>query len=232
MDINLTGGIVGVICLGFASLATFFLVPDRELTVRERIGINTIFWTFALYAAWTMYIISPTQGLEKILYVSTPIILGLILTILSEFRIKQPPFDVDDSRLKKIAVSTFHRLPHNVKKGIQNTIMMIKEVPQWTDLDIEHLPGSKRNAARWFPILPLPARGIIHISKSDCDSLSDKAISTALTQEFARCYQTTRTPFDADLIEKAGIELPVKWNRGKKIIESTEHTKLDNMPAA
>jgi len=51
MDIQLMGGVFGVICLGLASLATFFLVPDRELTVREKIGINTIFWTFALYAA-------------------------------------------------------------------------------------------------------------------------------------------------------------------------------------
>jgi hypothetical protein len=100
--------------------------------------------------------------------------------------------------------------------------MLIKEVPQCADLEEED-PTETGKAAKWFLILPVPARGIIHMSASDCAGLSDKSVSAALQYEFARAYQTTRTPFDADLINRAGTELPSRWNRNGN--ESIPHRK-------
>jgi len=211
MGIEVMGGVIGVVCLGLASLAAFLMVPARELTFRERIGLHTFYWAFAIYATWTIYYMSSDQSWEKYFYVCIPLMLGLILSLLSEFQSKQPPINISDARLKKIAVQTWNRLPNNVKRGLQSTVMNILEVPEWGELDLEYFKDSEVKAARWFTILPLPTRGIIHISESDCRKLPDRAIMEALAHELGLAYQSTRTPFDINAIEKAGDELPVIW---------------------
>ena len=211
MEIQIMGGVIGVVCLGLASLAAFLMVPARELTIRERIGIHTFYWAFAIYATWTIYYMSSAQGWEKYFYVCIPLMLGLVLSLLSEVQSKQPPINISDARLNKIAVQTWHRLPNHVKRGLQSTVMNIQEVQEWSELDMAYFKNSEVNAARWTTILPLPARGIIHVSESDCLKLQDQAITGALAHELALAYQSTLTPFDSNAIEKAGKELPDKW---------------------
>jgi len=211
MEIQITGGVIGVVCLGLASLAAFLMVPARELSTRERIGIHTFYWAFAIYATWTIYYMSSYQGWEKYFYVCIPLMLGLILSLLSEVQSKQPPLNISDSRLKKIVVQTWHRLPNHVKRGLQSTVMNIQEVQEWSELDMAYFRNSEVNAARWTTILPLPARGILHVSGSDCLKMQTPAIIEALAHELAIAYQSTRTPFDSNAIDKAGNELPLKW---------------------
>ncbi len=211
MVIQSMGEVIGLVCLGLASLAAFLMVPARELSTRERIGIHTFYWAFAFYAAWTIFFMASDQGLERYFYTCIPLMLGLILSLLSEFPSIQPPINVSDTRLKNIAVRTWYRLPNHVKRGLQSTVMNILEVPEWSDLDMEYFGDSEVRAARWYIILPLPTRGIIHISEKDCRDLQDQAIIEALARELGMAYQSTRTPFDSGAIEKAGDELPVKW---------------------
>jgi hypothetical protein len=215
MGIEITGVVIGVVCLGLASLAAFLMVPARELTVRERIGLHTFYWVFAIYATWTIYEMSSGQGPEKYFYVCIPLMIGLILSLLTEFQSKQPPINISDARLRKITEQTWQRLPNNVKRGLQTTVMNIQEVPEWGELDIEYFKDADIRAARWYTILPLPTRGIIHISESDCRKLADSAIVEALARELGLAYQATRTPFDIHAIEEAGDELPVKWKLNK-----------------
>jgi len=211
MGIEIMGGVIGAVCLGLASLAAFLMLPARELSSRERIGIHTFYWAFAVYATWTIYYMSGDQGWEKYFYVCIPLMLGVILSLLSEFQSKQPPMNISNARLNKIAVQTWHRLPTNVKRALQSTVMTIQEVPEWGELDLEYFKDSEIKAARWFTILPLPTRGIIHVSESDCLKLADQAIIEALAHELALAYQSTRTPFDTNAVEKAGSELPSSW---------------------
>ena len=211
MYIQAISGIVGVICLGMASLAAFLMVPARELTLRERIGIHTFYWSFAAFSMCTIYSMVSDQGWDKYFYVCIPVLLGLILSLMSEYQSKQPPINISDPRLKKLADVTWQRLPNGVKKALQSTIMSIREVPEWSDLDEVYHQNTGVEAAKWFTILPLPARGLIHISNADCKNLSDQAIVFSLAHAFVLAYQSTRTPFDANAIEKAGKELPVKW---------------------
>ncbi len=218
MDIQLSSGIIGVTCLAFVSIGTFLLVPDRELTVRERIGVHTIFWSFIIYALWIIFtLIGKDPGWDKYFMLGFPFLLGLMLSLLAEFNTKQPPFNIADPRIKKITVDTWRRLPDNVKKGLQSTVMNVHSTPEWSALDREVFKQTKINAARWFPILPYPARGIIHISLADCQELSDPVIMGAIAHEFAYAYQSTRTPFDAEAINKAGDALPLKWGFKKEI---------------
>lgn len=204
-------GVVGVICLGMASLAAFLMVPARELTARERIGIHTFYWSFALFSMWTIYAMVSDQGWEKYFYVGIPVLLGVILSLMSEYQSKQPPINVSDPRLKKLTDETWNRLPVGVKKALQNTIMSIQEVPKWSDLDEVYHQNDAGEAAKWFTILPLPARGLIHIANAECKDLSDQAVVFSLAHAMAVAYQSTRTSFDACAIEKAGKELPRKW---------------------
>lgn len=204
-------GVIGVVCLGLASLAAFLMVPARELTVRERIGIHTFYWTFALFSMWTIYTMVNDQGWEKYFYVCIPVLLGVILSLMSEYQSKQPPINISDPRLKKLTDETWYRLPNSAKKALQATVMSIQEVPEWSDLDEAYHQDAAGEAAKWFSILPLPARGLIHISNTACKDLSDQAIVFSLVRAFVLAYQSTRTPFDTNAIEKAGKELPRKW---------------------
>jgi hypothetical protein len=214
-------GIIGVVCLGFAAIATFLLVPDRELKPRERIGMHTIFWTFILYAVWIIYsVLGKEQGwnaLDKFFYISFPVLLGLLLSLLAELGSKQPPFNISDSRVKRIAVDTWRRLPNNVRRGLYRTVMNIQSIPEWSDLDRETVKPNEVSAAKWYPILPFPARGIIHISVADCKDLPDRVIAGTLARELALAYQSTHTPFDTDTINKAADSLPVKWGFKKEL---------------
>jgi hypothetical protein len=211
MDVQTISGVLGVVCLGLASLAAFLMVPARELTARERLGIHTFYWSFAIYSAWTIYLLSYDQGWERYFYVCIPLMLGLVLSLMSEFQSKEPPINITDQRIRKLTTSTWHRLPNNVKKALQSAIMSIQEVPGWSDLDEAYHQNAAGRAVKWFCILPLPARGIIHLSHNDCKSVQDDVIRGALAHEFALAYQSTRTPFDSLSIEKAGSQLPLKW---------------------
>jgi hypothetical protein len=215
MGIQNAGEVLGVVCLGLASLAAFLMVPARELSMRERIGIHTFYWAFAIYAAWTIFFMSGDQGWERYFYACIPLMLGLILSLLSELQSKQPPININDARLKNISIQTWQKLPNHVKRGLQSTVMNIQEVPEWDELDEEYSRDSTARAARWYTILPLPTRGIVHISQSDCRNMQDQAVTAALAREFALAYQSTKTPFDSSAIEKAGTELPVKWKFAK-----------------
>jgi hypothetical protein len=211
MYIQAISGVIGVICLGMASLAAFLLVPARELTTRERIGIHTFYWTFAVFSSWTIYTMVSEQGWQKYFYVCIPILLGLILTLMSEYQSKQPPINISDPRLKKLTDETWHRLPSGVKKALQGTIMSVQEVPEWSDLDEAYHQNTGGEGAKWFSILPLPTRGLIHISTAACKNLSDQAVVFSLSHAMGIAYQSTRTPFDTNAIEKAAGELPQKW---------------------
>ncbi|MCX5997253.1 MAG: hypothetical protein NTV42_06550 [Chloroflexi bacterium] len=211
MYIQAISGIIGVICLGLASLAAFLMVPARELTGREKIGIHTFYWSFAVFSAWTVYAMVNDQGWEKYFYVCIPLLLGLILSLMSEYQSKQPPVNISDPRLKKLTDETWRRLPNGVKKTLQNTVMSIQEVPEWSDLDEAYHQNTGGEAAKWFTILPLPARGLIHISNKDCKNLPDRAIVSSLARALVQAYQSTHTPFDTSAIEKAVKELMVKW---------------------
>ena len=221
MDIQITSGILGIVCLGFAAIGTFLLVPNRELTGRERLGIHTIFWAFIIYAMWIIYQIvwrdQRWTTCDKYFYICVPLLLGLLLSLLSEFNSKQPPINIDDQRIRKITTQTWARLPTNVKRGLQATVMNIQGIPEWSDLDNESVKPGIINAAKWFPILPFPARGILHLSISDCNKLPDAVIAGALARELALAYQSTHTPFDTDAIDKAGSTLPLKWGFKKEI---------------
>lgn len=216
MAIEVIGGILGVVCLGLASLAAFLMVPSRELTARERMGIHTFYWSFAVYSSWTIYVLAYGLGWERYFYVCIPLLVGLILSLMSEFQSKEPPLNIADARIRKLVSRSWHRLPHNVKKGLQSAIMSIQEVPGWSDLDEVYHQNAAGRAVKWFCILPLPVRGIIHISAADCTKVSDDAIAGALVHELALAYQSTKTPFDSPSIEKAGRELPVKWKFSKE----------------
>jgi hypothetical protein len=211
MGIQNAGEVLGVVCLGLASLAAFLMVPARELSTRERIGIHTFYWAFAIYAAWTMFFMWDAGSRERYFYACIPLMLGLILSILSEIQSKQPPININDARLNKIAVRTWHGLPNNVKRGLQSAIMNIQGVPEWSELDEEEFREQGTRAARWYTILPLPTRGILHVSESDCRNLQDREVVHALAHEFAMAYQSTKTPFDNSAIERAGEMLPVRW---------------------
>ncbi|MGD0854522.1 MAG: hypothetical protein ABSA18_01780 [Dehalococcoidia bacterium] len=221
MDIQMTSGIVGIACLGFAAIGTFLLVPNRELTGRERLGIHTIFWAFIIYAIWIIYqlvwIDQRWTAWDKYFYICVPFLLGLLLSLLAEFNSKQPPINIEDQRIRKITNQTWARLPTHVKRGLQATVMNIQGIPEWSELDIEIIKPGIINAAKWFPILPFPARGILHLSISDCNKLPDAVIAGALARELALAYQSTHTPFDTDAIDKAGRTLPLKWGFKKEI---------------
>jgi hypothetical protein len=227
MDIQLSSGIIGVTCLAFAAIGTFLLVPDRELTIREKIGVHTIFWSFIIYALWIIFTLAGREpGYDKYFLLGFPFLLGLMLSLLAEFNSKQPPFNVTDPRIKKVTVNTWRRLPDNVKKGLQNTVMNVQSIAEWSALDREVFKQAKINAARWFPILPYPARGIIHISLADCRGLTDPVIMGAIVHELAHAYQSTRTPFDAEEIGKAGDELPLKWGFKKEMTALADQQKV------
>jgi hypothetical protein len=221
MDTQMTSGIIGVTCLAFAAIGTFLLVPDRELTVRERLGIHTIFWVFVIYAMWIIYqIVWPDQNWtrwDKYFYMAVPFLLGLLLSLLAEFTSKKPLINIEDRRIRNITARTWKRLPNGVKRALQKTIMNIQEIPEWSELDKESLKPGKINLAKWFPILPFPARGIIHVSVNDSSQQSDDVIVGALAIEFSHAYQSTRTPFDTDAIEKAGESLPPNWGFKKEL---------------
>lgn len=157
------------------------------------------------------------KSLDKYYYIAFPILLGLLLSLLSELSSKQPPINIEDSRIKKITEQTWKRLPNNVRRALQNTIMNIQAIPDWNDVDRESLKPLKADAAKWFPILPYPAMGILHVSVADCDILSDAVIAGSLVNEFSMAYQSTRTPFDTDLINKSPRTLPAKWGFKKEI---------------
>jgi hypothetical protein len=211
MYIEAISGVVGVVCLGMASLAAFLMVPARELTARERIGIHTFYWSFAFFSMWTIYTMVSGQVWEKYFYVGIPILLGAILSLMSEYQSKQPPINISNPRLKRLTDKTWNRLPISVRRALQNTIMSIQEVPEWNDLDEAYHQNTGSKAAKWFTILPLPARGLIHLSNTECESLSDQAVVVSLAHALALAYQSTRTPFDSSTIEKTGEELPRKW---------------------
>jgi hypothetical protein len=218
MDILLVSGIIGATCLAFAAIGTFLLVPDRELTVRERIGIHTIFWAFVLYAIWVIYIvIGQDHGWDKYFYISLPFLLGLLLSLLAELNSKRPSIAIDNERIRKLTIQVWNRLPNNARRGLQSSIMNIQSIPEWSLLDKEAFKPSKINAAKWYPILPFPARGIIHISESDCQNLSDQIITASIAHEMASAYQATRTPFDSEAINKAGDGLASKWGFKKEL---------------
>ncbi len=221
MNIQMTSGILGIACLGFAAIGTFLLVPNRELTGRERLGIHTIFWAFIIYAMWIIYqlvwIDQRWTTWDKYFYMSVPLLLGLLLSLLAEFNSKQPPINIEDERIRKITTQTWNRLPTNVKRGLQTTVMNIQGIPGWSELDNEIIKPGLTNAATWFPILPFPAKGILHMSISDCNKLPDAVITGALARELAHAYQSTHTPFDTDMIDKAGNTLPIKWGFKKEI---------------
>jgi hypothetical protein len=221
MDIQMTSAVVGIACLAFAAIGTFLLIPERELTARERIGIHTIFWAFVIFAMWTIYQMvwgdQQWTTWDKYFYMSVPFLLGLLLSLLAELSSKRPPINIEDKRLHDITGRTWNRLPTNVKRGLQKTVMNVQEVPAWSELDRESLNPGKTNAAKWFPILPFPARGVIHVSINDSRNLSDDVLTGALAAEFARAYQSTHTPFDVDTIEKAADKLPPKWGFKKEL---------------
>ena len=224
----MTSGIIGVTCLALAAIGTFLLVPDRELTMRERMGIHTIFWSFILYALWIIYTLAgKEQGWDKYFQLGFPFLLGLLLSLLSELNSRQPPFNVNDPRIKKITLDTWKRLPNNVKRGLQKTVLNVQSISEWSALDREDFRPAKINAARWFPILPYPARGIIHISANDCQGLSAPVIMGALAHEFALAYQTTRTPFDTEAINRAGDELSLKWGFKKESMALADQRKTN-----
>jgi hypothetical protein len=228
MDTQMTSGIIGIICLGFAAIGTFLLVPDRELTGRERLGIHTIFWAFVIYAMWIIYqLVWSDQNWtrwDKYFYIGVPFLLGMFLSLLAEFTSKRPPINIEDQRIHDITARTWKRLPNGVKRALQKTVMNIQEIPEWSELDKESLNPGEINAAKWFPILPFPARGIIHLSVNDSRQLPDDVIAGALAGEFGRAYQSTRTPFDTDTISKASKNLPLKWGF-KKELESLGNRK-------
>jgi hypothetical protein len=218
MDTQLVSGIVGATCLAFAAIGTFLLIPDRELTIRERLGIHTIFWAFVIYAIWIIYIvIGSERGWDKYFYMSLPFLLGLLLSLLAELNSKKPPFNVADERIKQLTLKTWDRLPNGVKRALQSSVMNVQSIPEWSLLDKEAFKPSLANAAKWYPILPFPARGLVHISESDCKTLSDEVVTGAIAHEFATAYQTTKTPFDTDAISKAGNILTIKWGFKKEI---------------
>ena len=217
MMTQISGALLGFICLGFASLGIFLLVPQRELAIRERIGLHTIYWSFAICMIWAIGAIPTITGWERNLSLGIPVLMGLLLSFMSEFSYHQPTFNINDDRLKKIALQTWKRLPNHVKKGLQDTIMTIQETPQWSELDKAEFDGFSSALVKWMLILPLPTRGIIRISSMDCKELTDDVIAGSLAHEFGLAYQSTRTPFDLDSINRAGEELPVKWNFKKEI---------------
>ncbi|MDD5313580.1 MAG: hypothetical protein PHO26_11145 [Dehalococcoidia bacterium] len=227
MDTQVIGGIIGIACLGFVCIGTFLLVPDRELKVRERIGIHSIFWAFIIYAVWTINTLVQGQSLDKYFYLSLPILLGLMISLLAEYKSKQPPVNVSDTRLKKIIDDTWNRLPTSVKRDLQNTVMNIIEVSEWSYLDREGFGPVKRNAAKWTQLIPMPARGFIHISSADCKDLSDTVITGAIAHEFAHAYQSSKTPFVTEKIDEAGDTLPVKWSFKKEIAELIKQREAD-----
>lgn len=218
MDIQTISTIVGALCLAFAATGAFLLAPDRELTQRERIGTYTIFWSFVLYAIFNIYrVIGNEPGIAKYFYMSFPVLLGLLLTLLSEISAKRPPINVTDVRLEKIVNRTWDRLPNNVRRALQSTIISVNSIPEWSPLDREEFKPSSINAARLSPILPFPARGIIHISESDCKDLPDDVIAASLASEMANAYQATKTPFDSEAVDKAGDTLPARWGFKKEM---------------
>jgi hypothetical protein len=221
LEMETISGIIGIACLGFAAIATFLLIPDRELRPRERIGIHTIFWTFIVYAMWIIYSTiwreQSWNSLDRYFYLSIPFLLGLILSLLAELSSKQPPFNINDARVKKIATVAWRKLPNNVRRGLQKTVMNVQAIPEWSDLDRESLKPTEVSTAKWYPILPFPPRGVIHISLADCKDQTDEAIMCNLAREFALAYQSTRTPFDTDAIGRAGDQLPVKWGFAKEL---------------
>ena len=89
--------------------------------------------------------------------------------------------------------------------------MLIKEIPEWTDLDEQYFHEPKTNSVKWFPILPLPARGIIYIAKAESNKYPDSAVMFSIAREFALAYQSTLTPFDSERIKRGASELPAKW---------------------
>jgi hypothetical protein len=221
MEIQSISAIIGAACLGFAAIGAFLLIPDRELTIREKIGIHTIFWAFVIYAEWIIYNVvwtdSNWNSFDKYYYIAFPLLLGLLLSLLSEFTSKQPPINIEDRRIKKLTLQTWKRLPNNVRRALQNTIMSVQAIPDWSDVDRESLKPMKADAAKWFPILPFPAMGILHVSLADCSNLNDSVITGSLVNEFSIAYQSTRTPFDTDLINKSPNTLPLKWGFKKEM---------------
>lgn len=217
MSTEIIGGVLGIACLGLVCIGTFLLVPERELTVRERIAIHTIFWSFIIYAIWMINSLIKSPAHEKYFYITIAILLGLLISLLSEFKSKQPPLNITDARLKKLIDHTWNRLPTHVKRDLQNTVMNITEVAAWSDFDKESFKTMTRNPAKWYPLLPLPARGLIHISNSDCKDLQDAVIVGAIVYEFGLAYQSSRTPFEIEKINVSGETLPLKWNFKKEI---------------
>ncbi len=227
MDTQLIGGILGIVCLGFAAIGAFLIVPDRELTVRERIGMHTIFWVFVVYAMWTIFTLFNGKTLEKYFFMLLPFLMGLLISLLAEYTSKRPPISIEDARLMKITTTVWYKLPNSVKRALQGTILNIQEVPEWSQLDKEGFKPYKKKVCNWSTILPLPARGLIHISKSDCQGLPDNVIAGAIAHEFALAYQMTHTPFDAEAIDKAGDSLPLKWNFKKETSEFNTQREAD-----
>jgi hypothetical protein len=127
----------------------------------------------------------------------------------------------------KITTEVWYDLPSSVKRALQNTILNIQEVPEWSQLDREAFKPFKRKVCTWSAILPLPARGLIHISRSDCQGLSDSVIAGAIAHEFALAYQTTHTPFDADAIDKAADRLPLRWSFKKETADFNAQREAD-----
>lgn len=129
-----------------------------------------------------------------------------------------PSLNIADTRLYKVVISTWQKLPSEIRLILLNRINSISEIQEWDDYTKQILRrlGIKSNCARWHQFSRTHP-GEIQFAASDCASLSDEVLAGAFLHELGHAYQTAITPDDIDAIEKAGDVLPLSWGFRKEM---------------
>lgn len=140
-----------------------------------------------------------------------------------------PSLNIADTRLYKVVISTWQKLPSEIRAVLLNKIN-ISEIPEWdahTKQMLRNL-GIKSSCAKWHQF-GRTQPGEVQFAKSDCASLSDEVLVGTFVHELGHAYQTAITPDDIDAIEKAGDQLPISWGFRKEIEALQRQREQDSL---
>lgn len=123
-----------------------------------------------------------------------------------------PPLNIGDTRLRKVVISTWRKLPSDIRTVLLNKVSNIVQILEWDDYTKKMLRelGIRSNCARWQQS-GREQPGEVKFATSDCATLSEEVLAGAFLHELGHAYQSAITPDDIDAIEKAGDTLPLSW---------------------
>ena len=139
-----------------------------------------------------------------------------------------PPLDIVDQRLRRIVVTTWHRLSSDDRAVLLNVIVGISELSEWGNIIKQSLDDMniRRNCSNWNQISSLP-KGEVQFSKKDYDGISDDVLVGSFLHELGHAYQTAITLCDVNTINEAGDRLPISWGFRQEVEVVIKQRQID-----